>query len=101
MSSLGVLRLHDHDGALLWEVDLSSDVSGAPALADIDGDGSIEIIVATSHFLSAIQEDGSLQWRMPTQDFTSGMTVASIFDYEGDGIREVVYADEVCGCLMV
>ncbi len=37
--------------------------------------------------------DGIL-WQMDTQDISSGVTGSSIFDFEGDGVAEVVYADE-------
>ncbi len=39
--------------------------------------------------------DGSTLWSRTTQDATSGITGSSVFDFEGDGVAEVVYADEV------
>ncbi|MEO1012324.1 MAG: T9SS type B sorting domain-containing protein [Bacteroidota bacterium] len=34
------------------------------------------------------------KWSIPAQDTTSGWTGASMFDFNGDGIQEIVYRDE-------
>ena len=39
-------------------------------------------------------EDGALLWENPTKDASSKATGSSVFDFEGDGAAEVVYADE-------
>ena len=33
-------------------------------------------------------------WQMPVEDFSSARTGSSVFDFEGDGKAEVLYADE-------
>ena len=33
-------------------------------------------------------------WSHPIEESSSGMTGSSVFDFEGDGAAEVVYADE-------
>ena len=38
--------------------------------------------------------DGTVRWSRPTQDGSSGVTGSAVFDFEGDGVAEVVYADE-------
>jgi len=37
----------------------------------------------------------TLAWLKPTQDCSSAQTGSSVFDFDGDGSAEVVYADEV------
>src|SRR5690606_35069725 len=37
---------------------------------------------------------GALLWSAPTQDVSSNVTGSSVFDFDGDGAAEVVYADE-------
>ena len=91
----GMLRLQDNDGSIIWNLDLQSERSGPPSVSDINNDGSAEIIIVTTNNISAIDTQGTLLWEHPIQDYTSGATSASIFDFEGDGIKEVVYADEV------
>jgi hypothetical protein len=94
----GVLRLLDTDGTELWNVPVPGATwnvyGGPPTVADFDGDGEPEIGIATGSRYSVFEKDGSILWQMPTQDATSGNTGSSVFDFEGDGAAEVVYADE-------
>lgn len=89
-------RAHDTDGRLLWGPDTiqSGNILSAPAIGDLNADGSPEIVVAGGNALRVLQADGSLLWDARVTD-ESGATGASIFDFEGDGVPEVVYIDEV------
>lgn len=82
---------------------------GPPTIADFDGDGRAELAVAgrggynvfdpdcsgtpDAATCNTLRTDGIL-WAMPTQDISSSVTGSSVFDFEGDGQAEVVYADE-------
>ena len=70
---------------------------GPPTIADFDGDGSPEIGHAGSAEYTVWDydpDDGlSVLWANPIQD-GSGATGAAVFDFEDDGIAEVVFADE-------
>ncbi|MFK7989651.1 MAG: FG-GAP repeat domain-containing protein [Sandaracinaceae bacterium] len=73
---------------------------GPPTVADFDGDGAPEVGVALQQFYSmydvvlgdtpAISE----VWRTPSHDLSSSITGSTVFDFEGDGIAEVIYNDE-------
>jgi FG-GAP-like repeat len=91
----GAVRVHaGSDGTLVWSTALPSGAGGPPTIADFDGDGHPEIGVASLNAYSVFDGDGSLLWTRGTQDLSSGVTGSSVFDFEGDGIAEIVYADE-------
>src|SRR5690606_25266418 len=76
---------------------------GPPTIARFDGDeypdvalaGGIGYVVFDGRALM----DGSpvenvRLWLQPTVDCSSANTGSSVFDFDGDGVAEVVYADE-------
>jgi hypothetical protein len=86
---------------------------GPPTIADFDGDGRPEIAAAGGSSYSVydlarqgeeiVVPDGDpvpvagavyVRWSQQTQDQSSNATGSSVFDFQGDGIAEVVYADE-------
>ena len=93
-SSGGAVRLMEHDGTVIWRSSLPTGRIGPPTIADLDGDGEPEIGVAGSAIYAALDTDGTLMWQRATQDGSSGCTGSSVFDFEGDGEAEIVYADE-------
>lgn len=68
--------------------------SGAPTIGDFDGNGFPEIGVAGYSQYVVMRSDGSVLWSSPTQDNSSNVTGSGLFDFDGDGQFEVVYADE-------
>ncbi len=90
----GNVRLQDDDGTVLWSGNYTSDRIGPPTIADFDGDGQPEIGVAGFNSYIVLEGDGSLKWKNATQDYSSGVTGSAVFDFEGDGAAEAVYADE-------
>jgi hypothetical protein len=90
---------------------VSNNRGGPPTIADFDGDGRPEIGVAGGHAyavydlnrpgedLSGVTPTPALgaafvKWSAVTQDLSSNATGSSVFDFQGDGAAEVVYADE-------
>jgi hypothetical protein len=89
----------------------SQNRGGPPTIADFDDDGRPELGVAGGHAYAVYDinrpgEDLSgvtptpalgaafLRWSQITQDLSSNATGSSVFDFQGDGAAEVVYADE-------
>ena len=49
---------------------------------------------AASRYI-VIETNGTIKWQAVIQDNSSNVTGSSVFDFEGDGSAEVVYADEL------
>ncbi len=86
---------------------------GPPTIADFDADGRPEIGVAGGYSYSlydlnrtgedVVQPGGDpapaagaifVRWSQITQDRSSNASGSSVFDFQGDGVAEVVYTDE-------
>ncbi len=82
---------------------------GPPTVGDFDGDGLAELAAAGSDSYTIFDPDctgapdpalcgtgrsDGILWTRPSQDHSSNITGSSIFDFEGDGVAEAVYADE-------
>jgi hypothetical protein len=91
----GWLILSDTDGSTIWSVLVDvEERGGPPTVADFDGDGQPEVGVAGYANYTVLETDGTVLWTAPTEDDSSSVTGSSVFDFEGDGAAEVVYADE-------
>lgn len=95
---------------------------GPPTISDFDGDGLPELAVAGRAYYTVYDIDcgpdgsarpggvcqlgpcdfnagacaagGYIAWSRQTQDISSNVTGSSVFDFEADGVSEVVYGDE-------
>jgi RHS repeat-associated protein len=97
-------------GTVVWERELPDPINilggagsfGGPAIADLDGDGRPEIIMNWGHVIEALQDDGSVLWRYPTNRTDlfrpSGVTVA---DVTGDGQVNIVTASAISSGLSI
>ncbi len=92
----GLVFALETDGELIWGYkEVPGGGGGPPTIADFDGDGAPEIGVAGHSGYAVYETDGTQLWQVATTDESSSRTGSSVFDFEGDGTSEVVYADEV------
>lgn len=89
-----LVTLSETDGTTIWQVAVPGGGGGPPTVADFDGDGVVEVGVAGLSYYTLFDNDGTVIWSNPTEDDSSSVTGSAVFDFEGDGASEVVYADE-------
>ena len=79
---------------------------GPPTIADFNGDGFPDVGLAGGIGYAVFDgaklmdpamypNDQTIAWLTQTQDCSSAQTGSSVFDFDGNGSAEVVYADEV------
>ena len=102
------LRALNADGTDRWgPIDLNADrapaadvTSGAvggggpPTIANFDDDPEPEIAAAGAYAYGVFEPDGTLHWASTSNDRSSRKTGSSVFDFDGDGVAEVVYNDQ-------
>jgi hypothetical protein len=98
---LGSVYVYESDGALRWSVAVPNDPAitannhgGPPNIGNFTGDSDFEIGLAGGEYYFVLDKDGSLVWFRPTKDHSSNKTGSTIFDFNGDGLVEVIYNDE-------
>ena len=110
--SMGTPITHEGEGLISGiNTGLDKNEAGPPTIADFDGDGHAEIGTAgsTAYVVFDLQctatpvvgdsqlgecESEWIRWTVENNDCSSRATASSVFDFEGDGKAEVVYADE-------
>lgn len=91
----GRFRLVTANGTEVFSLASGGRTGGPPTIADYDGDGAPEIGAAFAEaYVVADPGTGTLLWSQLSQDASSARTGSSVFDFNGDGRAEVVYADE-------
>lgn len=90
VNRFGDARAYEHDGTEKWFADDLT--SGPVTIADVDGDGEIEIVGAGTWGMRAHSRDGTREWTSPAGTIASGAG-ATAFDFDGDGVMEIVYND--------
>jgi hypothetical protein len=100
--SQGAVRVQNPTtGAVLAQLQMpGTGAGGPPTIASFDADPNPEIAAANGSAYSVFEYTSSpapalsVKWQVPTQDMSSNRTGSSLFDFQGDGVAEVVYNDE-------
>lgn len=95
----GIYRLYVWDGQTsevmftFFGIDLTN--ASRPAIANLDSDPEPELIIKTKENILCLDNDLGIIWQVPIQENGGGCgTSATLFDFNGDGIFEVVSRDE-------
>ena len=106
----GIFQMWDTEGNLISKFTLSDAAHGAPRIADIDGDGIDDFIIAQADGKVLVcDKDGKPKkgWPFELKDYGI-YSAPTIIDIDGDGTPEIVYtanngsySDEKSGCIVV
>jgi len=78
-----------------WPVDVDAAIYSAPAISDIDGDGTADIVAGLSNGLTAMNLDGTLKGNMPIGISAVVESSPVIQDLDHDGDLEVIFGSSV------
>ena len=90
------LTVYKSDGAVLWRLPFDFvTFIGKIVVGDLDGDGKADIVFNYGGLLCAIKHDGTYRWCNVAAVVNNVLQVNSstrvaIFDFDGDGVAEVV-----------
>lgn len=89
-------------GSVLWSMDMKSDLKGSGALADIDGDGKLEIVFGSyygeQHVFCLDAASGEKRWEHASDGGPLDASIA-LCDIDGDKKLEALSADSGSGSL--
>lgn len=98
--SSGQIQVYNHDGSVMagrrqitpfLPLSMPTYWGGAPTIADLDGNGTSEILVAGATQLVAYTGNLGVLWRKEVGEDFGGFTGVTAFDLDGDGDREVLF----------
>jgi outer membrane protein assembly factor BamB len=91
-------------GPVLWQFDMTSDLKGSGAIADVDGDGKLEILFGSyfndAHLYCVEAATGAIKWKHKSHGGPLDASVA-IADIDGDGRQDILCADSAYGKLYI
>lgn len=85
----------DLQGQRKWVYPMTAPVTAAPAVADVDDEGSEEVVAAdATGRLAVLRNNGSLLWDVQLPGAVAMATCPAVVDIDGDGHPEVLAGDD-------
>lgn len=84
----------EHDGTTKWTSPWTVSSGGAPIIGNFDADPEPEIGIAGFNEYRVYEANGTIKYTLPIFDDSSGVTSATLFDFNNDGSAELVFADQ-------
>lgn len=79
-------------GAALWKYRGGGGYVGAPAvIADLDADGSCDIVFCSGYIVGAVNNAGALKWKHTLPFVETAFRGAAVADINGDECKDVVF----------
>ena len=92
------------NGLYVWDGQTSSILGNFPSpdgligarvcIGNVDDDPQPEAVYKTLEYLYVVDNDFTLIWQASIDENGTGMTPATLFDFDGDGKMEVIHRDE-------
>ena len=88
-----VYVLNAEDGSLKWSFNMGAYnyVGGPTVMADVDNNGSYEILAAGWYKMKAIRANGTEKWNYNIPDYASCFRGPAVSDINGDGFLDLVF----------
>lgn len=84
--------LNGEDGSVNWKFKASGGYIGGPAvIADIDNDGSCEVVFASAHILYALSNTGVLKWQFNVPNYGQCFRGVAVADINNDNYLDVIF----------
>jgi hypothetical protein len=95
-SNKNTVMAFKHDGTVAWGPNAHPvGAGGPPTIANLDDTPQPELTFAGRSGYIVFDYTGEEKWKRTTQDDSSAKTGSSVFDFDGDGTADIVYADEL------
>ncbi|MEM7157753.1 MAG: VCBS repeat-containing protein [Myxococcota bacterium] len=83
-------------GTLHYQTDYPISHVSNPAVGDIDGDGSAEIVTLSQTEVVAFEADGTVSWTAPRPELNGGIQLAvALADLDNDGTVEIIAGEAI------
>lgn len=87
--------INGENGSTAWKYKATGGYIGSPAsIADIDNDGSCDVVFVSSHQVTALTNTGSLKWQYHIPGFEQSFRGVAIADVSNDNFPDIIFGTD-------